>query len=49
MYDSLLMMMIFLKVAYDGGDLAKTVADRRNVTEKREKIGGREMSWNDEF
>jgi hypothetical protein len=39
MYDSLLVMMIFLKVAYGGGDLAKTVADRRNnVTEKRENL-----------
>jgi hypothetical protein len=38
MYDSLLVMMIFFKVAYGGGDLAKTVADRRNVTEKRENL-----------
>jgi hypothetical protein len=46
MYESLFMMMIFLKV-YGGGDLAKTVEGRRNITEKRENFGGREITWND--
>jgi hypothetical protein len=39
MDESLFMMIIFFKVVYVGGDLAEKVAGRRNITEKREKIG----------
>jgi hypothetical protein len=48
-YESLSMMMILLKMVYGGGDLAKTAVGWRNIMQKREKIGGSEITWNGEF